>query len=588
MNNGEVLPYIIEPDKILFALDVGTRSIVGIVCYPEEDNLRVLDLEITQHSQRDMIDGQIHNVEGASKTVEQVKNTLEERMQLKLERVSVAAAGRALKTVKVKAGKEVPVDHRITSEEVSHLELEAAEKAKNQLANQDSPFDSGYYCVGYTTVHYFLDQHPISSLISQKGRYIEVEVLATFLPGTVIDSLLTVIEKAGLTLHSLTLEPIAAIHALIPPEYRHLNLALVDIGAGTSDIAVTNRGSIVAYAMVPEAGDEITEKLADNYLLDFNTAEKLKLELNQNKPDHQITDIIGLTRNISREEILEVIRPVINQLADNIAESIFYYNKTSPRALFCIGGGSQTPLLRETLSEVMDIPVERVVIRDFSSLNRIISNKDTFKGPECVTPFGIALSALQEQFFGFSYVTVNDKVIRLLETEPTTVGKVLLTAGYNPRSLIALKGPSIKITLNGEEKVFTGEPGENARIWLNGEHAGLEAVVKPNDEIVIEPAQPGKKAEVTAGHLLGSKQSSYVYLQGARVDIPYRVKVNGELVSPEHKLSDNDNVEIKELGTIEDLSQLTEIDFTNKQINVNGTPVDRSYQLKPGDRVDWE
>lgn len=57
---------------------------------------------------------------------------------------------------------------------------------------------------------------------------------------------------------------------------RRLNVALVDIGAGTSDIAITDQSTVIAYGMVPTAGDEITEALSDYYLLDFPVAETVK------------------------------------------------------------------------------------------------------------------------------------------------------------------------------------------------------------------------------------------------------------------------------------------------------------------------
>ena len=91
----------------------------------------------------------------------------------------------------------------------------------------------------------------------------------TFLPRIVIDSLSASLSAAGLEMGSLTLEPIAAIQTAIPLSMRRLNLALVDIGAGTSDIALTRDGVIFAYGMVSVAGDEITEALCQHYLLDF-------------------------------------------------------------------------------------------------------------------------------------------------------------------------------------------------------------------------------------------------------------------------------------------------------------------------------
>jgi len=87
-------------------------------------------------------------------------------------------------------------------------------------------------------VNYFLDQEKIDILADQKGYEIGVEIIATFLPRIVLESMFTVLKKTGLEVSSLTLEPIAAINAIIPPDMRRLNLALVDIGAGTSDIAL--------------------------------------------------------------------------------------------------------------------------------------------------------------------------------------------------------------------------------------------------------------------------------------------------------------------------------------------------------------
>ena len=77
-------------------------------------------------------------------------------------------------------------------------------------------------------------------------------------------------------MEALTLEPIAAINVLIPPSMRRLNVALVDIGAGTSDIAITDAGTVIAYGMVPIAGDEVTEAISDHYLLDFPIGRKSK------------------------------------------------------------------------------------------------------------------------------------------------------------------------------------------------------------------------------------------------------------------------------------------------------------------------
>lgn len=93
-----------------------------------------------------------------------------------------------------------------------------------------------------------------------------------------MDGLYAAVNQAGLEVANLTLEPIAAINVAIPESYRLLNIALVDIGAGTSDISITKDGSIIAYGMIPLAGDELTELIVQNYLVDFKTAEYIKLQ----------------------------------------------------------------------------------------------------------------------------------------------------------------------------------------------------------------------------------------------------------------------------------------------------------------------
>ena len=132
-------------------------------------------------------------------------------------------------------------------------------------------------------------------MLGHKGKKASVELIAAFLPSLVVESLYTVTDMNGLEVASLTLEPIAAMNVIIPPEVRLINIALVDIGAGTTDIAISQQGSIVAYAMATIAGDEITEEIIQKYLVDFETAEQIKV-------------------NSYKEQIVQIGREVIAHL----------------------------------------------------------------------------------------------------------------------------------------------------------------------------------------------------------------------------------------------------------------------------------
>ncbi len=154
-------------------------------------------------------------------------------------------------------------------------------------------------------------------------------------------------------MEAMTLEPIAAINVLIPSSMRRLNVALVDIGAGTSDIAITDNGTIVAYGMVPIAGDEITEALSDYYLLDFPVAENAKRQMHT-ESTILIKDILGFDQEFPREEVVEAIKPAIVNLAESIGKEILRLNnQRPPKAVMLVGGGSLTPSITNELGKVL-------------------------------------------------------------------------------------------------------------------------------------------------------------------------------------------------------------------------------------------
>lgn len=136
---------------------------------------------------------------------------------------------------------------------------------------------------------------------------------------------------------AMTLEPIAAINVLIPASMRRLNVALVDIGAGTSDIAITSEGTVTAYGMVPSAGDAITEAVSDEYLLDFHEAERVKRELNTSQII-RFKDILGYEKSVSKEAAAASIQPAASRLAKLIKEEILSLNSGKPpKAVMLIG-----------------------------------------------------------------------------------------------------------------------------------------------------------------------------------------------------------------------------------------------------------
>ncbi|MFK4997443.1 hypothetical protein ACI2OX_07465 [Bacillus sp. N9] len=216
--------------KKIFALDIGTRSVVGIILEFVDDQYRVLDLIVREHKERAMLDGQIHDIAAVSNVIIEIKTELEQ-VYGPLSKVCAAAAGRALKTEKSKAEVSIIDKPMLSREDILHFELTAVQQAQTLAAEKQAATDThSYYCVGYSVLHYYLDGERIGNLIDQQGKLAAVEIIATFLPRVVVDSLMKTLHRAGLELEALTLEPIAAINVLVPSSIRRLNVALVDVG----------------------------------------------------------------------------------------------------------------------------------------------------------------------------------------------------------------------------------------------------------------------------------------------------------------------------------------------------------------------
>ena len=310
------------------------------------------------------MDGQIHDILKVARAAIKVKTILEERIGVKLKEVSIAAAGRVLKTYLVRVDQNLDDEKEIQKDIIRGLELRGIDNAQLKLKEEVGNDDIEYFCVGYSVVNYYLNDYIITNLEGHKGKKIGADVLATFLPRSVVDSLYAVMDKVGLKIVNLTLEPIAAINVAIPENLRLLNLALVDVGAGTSDIAITKEGAVIGYGMIPIAGDEITEHIVHKYLVDFQTAEKIKFQIGKVKEIH-FSDILGLPQMVTSEEIIEYLENHINHLAEEISTKVYEINgNKAPNAVFCVGGGSQIIALTEKIAQILKIPKEELLFEE--------------------------------------------------------------------------------------------------------------------------------------------------------------------------------------------------------------------------------
>lgn len=596
-----------QPLRPNLSLDIGTRKVVGLLTVPAARGLKIVAVERLEHRTRAMFDGQVHDVAEVAEVVAAVKARLEARCGFPLTEAAVAAAGRSLRTFRGTAVRERPAREPVSLEEARALELEGVQDAQRALAEhlRDQGEARDYLYVGHSVLERRLDGMGIANLVGQRGAVAELQVIATFLPRGVVDSLLAVLERCGLEMTALTLEPIAAIGVVIPPSMRHLNLVLVDIGAGTSDIAITHKGTIIAYDMVPVAGDEITEALSEAYLLDFGVAEQVKRQL-ADGPQIAFTDILGRRREVPAAEARAALRPAVEGLAAGIAERVLHLNGRPPQAVVLVGGGSLAPGLCEAVAEKLAIPADRVAVRDRQAIQGVTGGGKLLSGPDCVTPIGIAVAAQQQTALGFAYVHVNGAGVRLFHPTRLTVADALLAAGYAARDLHPRLGKGLTITVNGQLRLVKGTPGRPAVLQVNGQPASLDTPVRHRDTIQVVPAAPGEPGRARVQDVVPDLQAVPVYLNGTLREVPPLLTVNGRPATADTELQDNDRVEARHPELLAEVlaalgmpeaGETAEVRFRlggsvrtlqrpRYRLAVDGLPADAASRVAPGARIE--
>lgn len=563
-----------KKEELVFGLDIGTRNVVGTVGYKNENNeFIVIAQRSVEHVTRAMLDGQIHDIGRVARTIRSVKVALEAQIEQPLKEVCIAAAGRVLKTVATHVEYEYPEESVITDEDVHTLELLGIEKAQEELKEKN---DTNYrfYCVGYAVVKSYLNDEVYMQIVGHKADKIGEDMIVTFLPEDVVDGLYSAVGHAGLNVASLTLEPIAAINIAIPESYRMLNIALVDVGAGTSDISITKDGSIIAFGMIPYAGDELTEVIVQHYLVDFNMAEHMKLA-STNEEEITYEDIMSITHTIPAEDVWEVTEPVTDKIATEVAAKIRELNGEQPvSAIFVVGGGGKIHGFTEKLAEYLELPTERVALRGEEVLKDVIFEQPEIrKDPLIVTPVGICLN-YYDQKNNFIMVRFNGERIKLYDNNRLTIVDAALQAGFPNDQLFPKTGKPINFMVNGNARIVRGEAGEPAVVTMNGKPANINTPLEPNCEIIIEPSTAGDAATYRVGQLEEYTASTIAFqVNGKRIICPKFVEVNGVLEPESYEIKEGDHVDTRSFYTVAQVAE-----FMDVQIN-------QEYQILVNNRV---
>ena len=376
------------------------------------------------------------------------------------------------------------------------------------------------------------------------------------------------------------------MNVAIPEQYRLLNIALVDVGAGTSDICLTKDGSIAAYGMIPAAGDELTEIIAKEYLVDFASAEKIKLAAGKKKT---ITykDIMGISHKLPAADVHKLLDTQLTKLADDVADKICELNGDKPvSAVFVVGGGGKFPGFTDKIADRLKIAHERVAVRGEEVLTSIdFITEDVRKDALLVTPIGICINYYNQKN-NFIFAAVNGERVKLYDNNHLSIVDAVIQSGMPNESIFPRRGKELSFTVNGKSRFVRGSTGDAAVILLNGRESSMNARIAHNDQIEIRESTAGEPGHITIDELEEYKSTVNFIVNDKLIVCPKFAYVGGELKGADYSVQPGDDIIMENYYTVKQLFDFMDVStdgitiLVNNDIADNDTVVYENFNVK--------
>ncbi len=382
-----------ETKDLIVALDIGTSKVVAVVAEMlPEGRFEVLGLG--QHESRGMRKGVVVNIETTVNSIQRALEEAELMADCKIRDVFTGIAGSHIRSFN-SSGMVAIKDKEVTATDVARV-IETA-KAVNIPTDQQ--------VLHVLTQEFIVDgQEDIREPIGMSGIRLEVRVHIVTGAVSAAQNIVKCVRRCGLEVQDLILQPLASSLACLTPDEKELGVALVDIGGGTTDIAIFTGGAIRHTAVIPIAGDQITGDVAAALRTPTPDAEEIKLRYGVAKqvlasPDERI-EVPGLgdrgPRQLSRQALGAVIEPRVEELFTFVQQVIREsgYDELIASGIVLTGGTSEMPGMVELAEDIFLKPVRLGAPEYDGSLADVVRN------PRFSTVMGLLAEARVQRMRG--------------------------------------------------------------------------------------------------------------------------------------------------------------------------------------------
>ena len=370
-------------DELIVGLDIGTTKICAIVAEARGDNLDIIGLGT--HPSRGLHKGVVIDI-GA--TVDSIRKAIDEAELMAGCEIASVFAGIA--------GGHIEARNEIGMIAIKDAEVKASHVKRVIEQAQAIAIPADREVVHVIPQEYEIDgPGGISHPVGMSGVRLIAKVHIVTAAVTSAQNIIKCCNKAGLNVIDIVLQPLASSEAALAPDEKQLGVALVDIGGGTTDLAIFEAGSIKHSAVLSLGGYHLTNDAAVGLRTPFDQAERVKRRFGCAAPRFLQQDELLVVpsvggrapREVSRKTLAEFIEPRIEEILILVREEITRngFLGSIPCGIVLTGGSSALDKLPELAEEIFELPVRRGIPRRISGL------VDRVQGPEFATGVGLAL-----------------------------------------------------------------------------------------------------------------------------------------------------------------------------------------------------
>ena len=380
-----------EVKNLIVGLDIGTSKIVAIVAeLTPEGRLEILGMGSHQES-RGLKKGVVVNIEATVNAISRVIQEVELMADCKVKEVYTGIAGSHIKSFNSNGMVA------IKDKEVSPLDVDRVIETARAM-----PIPSDQQILHILTQEFIVDgQDGVREPIGMSGVRLEVRTHIVTGAVSAAQNIVKCVRRCGLEVVDLVLQPLASSYAVLTEDEKDLGVCLVDIGGGTTDIAVFTQGAIRHTAVIPIAGDQITSDIGIALRTSTPDAEDIKIRygvaLQQLADPREMIDVPGVgdrpASQLSRQTLAGFIQPRIEQIYQMVREELARsgYERLLRAGIVLTGGSAAMPGMVELGEEVFHNTVKLGLPRYEGSLRDIVRN------PRYSTAMGLLLEGLAQK-----------------------------------------------------------------------------------------------------------------------------------------------------------------------------------------------